>query len=191
VIDHIRVFDDFVPDPAAYRRRALELEYRSYEFPEVNVTFHGIAQPAPAEVPLKLVRMFPDATPTLSFFRRSPLGQQEPHFIHTDADMGDWTALVYLNPQPPEGDGTAFWRYRPTGEIANSTPHARSAAGMTPDPALWTRWRRVSAKFNRLVLFPATYLHSRAIFDNWGGDNRGNGADDVRLTQVTFGKGAI
>jgi Family of unknown function (DUF6445) len=181
----VRVFDAFLPDPESYRRAALEHEYRSYDFPEVNVTFHGIALPAGAEVPLKLVRMFPGATPTLSFFRRSPAGQEEPHFIHTDIDMGEWTALLYLNPDPPAGDGTDFWRYLPTGEIENETPHLRSSEGMTPDPALWARWRRVSAKFNRLVLFPATYLHSRALFDNWGADA------DARLTQVTFGKGAI
>lgn len=181
----VRVFDKFLPDPEAYRRHALGLEYRTYEFPQEGVTFHGIAEPAGAEVPLKLVRMFPAAVPTLSFFRRSPAHQKEPHFIHTDADMGEWTAVLYLNPNPPPGDGTAFWRYRPTGEIENPTPHVRSAEGQTPDPALWGRWRTVHAIFNRLVVFPATYLHSRALFANWS-----RGAE-ARLTQVTFGRGDL
>lgn len=181
----VRVFDNFIADPESYRREALKLEYRSYEFPDVGVTFHGIAQPVPADVCVKLARMFPAAVPTLSVFRRSPAGQTEPHYIHTDADMGEWTALLYLNPDPPAGDGTAFWRYKPTGEIENETPHARSAAGMTPAPELWERWRLVKAKFNRLVLFPSTYLHSRAIFGNWGA------GEDARLTQVTFGRGAV
>lgn len=185
MMSDIRVFDDFLADPETYRRAALEREYKSYEFPEVGVTFHGIAQPAPAEVPLRLVKAFPGITPTLSFFRRSPAGQEEPHFIHTDADMGDWTALLYLNPDPPPEDGTAFWIHKPTGERENAAPHLRSAEGMTPSPDLWMRWRTVRAKFNRLVIFPAAYFHSRAIFNNWGED------DGARLTQVTFGKGAL
>ena len=39
-------------------------------------------------------------TPTLNFVRQSPAGQVEPNFIHTDADMGDWTALYYLTADP-------------------------------------------------------------------------------------------
>lgn len=180
----VLVFDNFLADPERYRAEAIAREYRTYEFPDVGVTFHGISAPAGAEVPLKLARLFPAAVPTLSFFRRSPAGQVEPHFIHTDVDMGDWTALLYLNQGAPEGDGTAFWRYLPTNEIENPAPHLRSREGMTPAP-VWRVWRRVDAKFNRLVVFPATYYHSRAIFENWG---QGEGA---RLTQVTFGKGNI
>lgn len=181
----VRVFDNFLPDPEAYRAAAIAREYRSYDFPEVGVTFHGIAVPGAAEVPVKLSRMFPQAIPTLSFFRRSPAGQAEPHFIHTDVDMGDWTALLFLNPDAPTEDGTKFWRYLPADEIQNPTPHLRSAEGMTPDPALWQPWRTVRAKFNRLVMFPASYFHSRAIFENWGA------GEDARLTQVTFGKGTL
>ena len=181
----IQIFDDFMADPEAYRARALESEFRSFEFPDMGITFHGIAMPTPSDVPAQLVRMFRGVTPTLSFFRRSPAGQIEPHWIHTDADMGDWTALVYLNPAPPAWDGTAFWRYLPTGEIESAIAHERSQEGMQPNPELWKPWQHVAARFNRLVMFPATYFHSRAIFDNWGA------GDDARLTQVVFGKGVL
>ena len=80
-------------------------------------------------MPLKLVRMFPAATPTLSFFRKSPAGQEEPHWIHTDVDMGDWTALLYLNPDPPAGDGTVFWTHLATGARESVIAHERSAEG--------------------------------------------------------------
>ena len=178
----MRVFDDFLPDPEAYRARALASEFRTFEF-EGGVTFHGIATPTPPDVPAIIAKKFPDLAPTLSFFRRSPVGQIEPHWIHTDVDMGDWTALVYLNPEPPAWDGTAFWRYLPTGAIESAIAHERSAEGMRPNPELWRPWRHVSARFNRLVLFPASYFHSRAIFDNW------TRAGEDRLTQVVFGRG--
>lgn len=177
----LRVFDDFLPDPAAYRRAALALEYRTYEFPEA--TFHGIALPTPPDVPLKLARTFPGAVPTISFFRKSPEGQEEPHFIHTDIDMGEWTALIYLNPDPPLEDGTVFWRHLASGAIESAIPHERSIEGQTRDG--WKVWKAVQARFNRLILFPATYFHSRAIGRNWGA------GDDARLTQVVFGRGDI
>jgi hypothetical protein len=184
----LRVFDDFLRDPEACRVAALAGDFRSYDFPDAGkdgVTFHGIAVPTPPDLEDALVAKFSALTPTLSFFRRSPAGQIEPHFIHTDADMGEWTALLYLNPKPPRGDGTTFWRFIPANAIESATPHERSAEGMTADPALWRRWNHVNARFNRLALFPATYFHSRALFENWTFEG------EDRLTQVVFGKGEI
>jgi hypothetical protein len=177
----VRVFDNFLPDPEAYRAAALTGEYKSYEFPEA--TFHNISLPTPLAVPERLTQMFPRAQPILSFFRKSPQGQVEPHFIHTDVDMGEWTAILYLNPAPPPGDGTAFWRHRETGAIESAIAHERSVEGRTP--ALWDMRRLVAARFNRLLLFPATFFHSRAIAENWGE------GDAARLIQVVFGRGSL
>ena len=179
----LQVFDNFLRDPHGYYERAIRHEFKTFEFPEVGVKFHGIAPAADNRIPLRLMEMYPGTVATLSFFRQSPAGQKEPHFIHTDADMGDWTAILYLTPNAPEGDGTTFWRHLPTGEIENATPHLRSEEGQKPDPANWRAWFRVAAVFNRLLVFPSSYFHSRAIFANYG---RGAGA---RLTQVTFGTG--
>jgi hypothetical protein len=185
----LRVFDDFLPDPEAHRRSALAGDFRTYVFPEAgaDVTYHGIATPTPLDFEDAIVARFPTLTPTLSFFRRAPAGQIEPEFIHSDLGMGDWTAILYLNHAPPKWDGTAFWRYLPTGEIGSTVPHERTEEGQArrPDPDVWRAWRWVSARFNRALFFPATYFHSRAIFDNWTADG------DDRLVQVVFGKGVI
>jgi hypothetical protein len=178
---HLRVFDNFLPDPEAYRAAALAGEFRTYEFPEA--TFHGISTSVPLLIPQRIQQMYPDAIPTLTFFRKSPKGQIEPHFIHTDVDMGEWTAILYLNPDPPAGDGTAFWRHRESCAIESAIAHERSVEGRTP--ALWDMRRLIVARFNRLLLFPATFFHSRAIAENWG-----EGAA-ARLTQVVFGRGSI
>jgi hypothetical protein len=94
--------------------------------------------------------------------------------------MGAWTALLYLNPDPPKGDGTVFWRHIATGAIKSAIPHERSIEGRTPEG--WHPRRRVSARFNRLVFFDATFFHSRAMHANWGD------GDGARLTQVVFGR---
>ncbi len=178
----IRIFDDAVSNPIAYREAALRLNFQTYEFgPTI---FHGIATGSPcAGMVSRIYAEFPQLQLSLSFFRKSPLGQVEPHFIHTDVDMGQWSALLYLNPSPKEGDGTAFWMHKDTGAIESDIPHERSLEGRNPDN--WTMRKRVLAKFNRLVMFPSTYFHSRAIFENWGD------GDDARLVQVAFGTGVL
>lgn len=176
--DTIRVFDNFLPHPVEYRADALGLGFRSFDFE--HCSFHGIAlAPLAGLVPAKIRRLFPEASPTLSFFRKSPSGQQEPHFIHTDADMGDWSAILYLNPDPPPGDGTLFYIHEATGATASAIAHERSEEGRSSDG--WLLRYTVESKFNRLLVFPSTSFHSRAIYDNWGV------GDEARLTQVTFG----
>ena len=182
MIHDVQVLDDFLQDPEDYRALALAREYKTYEF-EGGIKFHGIATPTPLRVPIRIGALYPRAAPTLSFFRKSPDGQKEPHWIHTDVDMGDWTALLFLNPDPPAGDGTVFWRHLATGATGSTVPHERSIEGRTRRG--WEEWRTVAAKFNRLILFPATFFHSRAIYENWGE------GDDARLVQVVFGKGEL
>lgn len=177
----IRIFDDFLPDPTAYREQALRGEFRSFDFPEC--TFHGISFPAPALVPEMISEMMPGAVPNLSFFRKSPKGQEEPHYIHTDVDMGRWSAILYLNEQPESGDGTAFWTHNESGRIGSMIPHEFSTPGKSAEG--WTRRRWVEGKFNRLMVFSSDLFHSRSIFDNWGENMT------ARLTQVTFGTGEI
>jgi len=177
----IEILDDALDDPETYRAEALTKSFRSFEFE--RCTFHGIAPVANDSVIPELIKsLFPAARPSLSFFRRSPEGQEEPHFIHTDADMGEWSSILYLNPNPPEGDGTTFWKHRATGTIGSGIPHERSKEGTII--GAWEPWERVGAKFNRLILFKSTMFHSRAIPENWGS------GDNARLTQVTFGRWA-
>ena len=177
----INIIDDFLPNPKAYVGLFDGAEFQSFEFPEA--TFHGIH-------PVELDSVVPDyiaevtgGTPCLSFLRRSPLHQVEPHFIHTDTDMGKWSSILYLNEDAPEGDGTSFWTYQQNGAIESEIPHERSEEGKTR--AGWLLRELIPSKFNRLLVFPSAYFHSRSIFENWGT------AEKARLTQVTFGTGDI
>lgn len=178
---NLRIIDGALKNPEQHRREALGLEFRSYDFG--HCVFHGIAVGGPSRAMAgRILEEAPQLQPTLTFFRKSPRGQVEPHFIHTDIDMGEWSGILYLNPEPPKGDGTNFWTHRETGGIENPKPHALSDEGR--DPANWDLRQHVEAKFNRLLLFPSAYYHSRAIHENWGD------AAEARLIQVTFGKGA-
>jgi GNAT superfamily N-acetyltransferase len=178
----LHVVDDVLPDVADYRARVLAQPFGDVE-PRPGLVFHGIA-PAPDDAVTRWITTHvPGVTPTLSFVRQSPAGQDEPHYIHTDADMGDWTAIAYLTADPPPGDGTTFWRSRATGAIQNAASGDETAAWA--DLTAWVPWQTVPARPNRLVLFPSRYYHSRALPDNYGT------GDTARLIHVVFGTGAL
>lgn len=173
----LEVWDDAVPDPDAYRAAALALPFASVTLGAQ--TFHGIALAPPASV-AAVAQWFDDLT--LTFFRRSPAGQVEPTFIHADGMLGAWTAILYLNPDPPAGDGTAFWRHKATGAIESGDEAIVDTAPDGGAPADWERWQTVPAAFNRLVRFPAAWWHSRALVANYGA-----APEQARLIQVSFG----
>jgi hypothetical protein len=153
----IRVLDDVLADPHAYRARALAQSFRDVTIgPD---TFRGIASCAEGDVAAAAVVALPGAEPVLTFFRKSPAGQHEPNFVHSDEGMGRFTGIYYMNPHPAEGDGTTFWE-RNAGE--------------------WWPKQQVPARFNRLLLFSAELPHSRSLFDNYGQ------GDEARLIQVVF-----
>lgn len=171
----IAVHDGIVADPVAYRARALAQSFDSVDVG--HAMFHGIAVCEAPDVIDWLAVAYPTLEPTLSFFRQSPAGQDEPNFIHTDVDMGDVTVIVYWNDPPADGDGTSFWRHRDCGAVTGGL--LTGDAGKNLDA--WECWRTVPAVFNRAVVFDAPLFHSRAIRENYGQGS------DARLIQVVFG----
>ena len=152
----IRVIDDVLADPLAYRDKALAQPFR-----DVTIgrdTFRGIAPCDDRSVTSAAARAT-NTEPVLTFFRKSPEGQVEPNYVHSDEMMGNYTGIYYMNPEPAEGDGTAFWELYGAG---------------------YRKTEHIPARFNRLLLFSAELPHSRAIFKNYGEDER------ARLIQVVF-----
>lgn len=182
----IRVFDDVLSDPELYRAGALALTFHDLT-PSPAVTFHGMADIGTSPLSALLLAEF-GLTTTWEGFRLSPEGQEEPNYIHTDVDMGEWSGIFYLHPAPPEGDGTVFYRSKHTGEIQSvaTDPQERMGEWLAwKDRDRWEPWHTVAARFNRLLLFPAPYFHSRAIVENYGT------GDDARLVQILFGRGVL
>jgi hypothetical protein len=181
----LQVFDDVLPDPVAYRARVLAQPFGDVD---LGVTFHGIAPAPDNSLVFWLAQEFPTLRAKTTCCRLSPEGQQEPHLIHDDRSMGDWSAILYLTPDPPLEDGTDFWMARHSGAKA-STTIAESAEWLAEgmawfDVARWERWCHVAARFNRLVLFKSAYFHSRALERNYGQ------GDTAMLRQLVFLEGA-
>jgi hypothetical protein len=175
----ITVLDDVLLSPQIYRAAALGLPFTDVH--DGDDTFHGIAETANQTLPDVLMGILPPgATPVLTFFRQSPEGQVEPNFIHSDQAMSKLTAILYLSPAPPAGDGTDFWRTVDTYEDHGPLDKVAMA-----DLENWTRWHHVEARFNRLLLFKGDLYHSRSLRANYGT------GDDARLIQVAFVDGEM
>lgn len=176
------VCDDVLADPEAYRAAVLARPFADVVWGDD--VFHGIQVAEDETFPAWIVEHFPDLTPTLSFFRQSPRGQREPNYVHTDQGMGEWTAILYLNPQPMRGDGTTFWRHRVTGALGSEMDDALPRDAWR-DLEQWEPVSSVIAQMGRALIFPAARFHSRTIAENYGS------GDDARLIQVVFGLGAL
>ena len=107
---------------------------------------------------VKAIESLLGAKLVLSFARMSPLGQEEPNFIHKDDMHGDYTAILYLNKVYPSGYGTTLY-------------------DENDDEILVCK-----AKYNSLFIFPSSVKHSRNTLQNFGE------GDDARLVQVMFFK---
>ena len=176
----IAVFDNVLVDPMVYRNEALAHPFETHL--AGGESWKGMAVCQSSGFVDWLTDTRPNVTFTLSLLRQSPKGQHEPNFVHTDSTMGDWTAILYLSTDPESDDGTCFWRHRDTGAVESvSTDSTPSEQAAWRDSEQWELWHRVEAQFNRAVIFPARYFHSRSIYDNYGTGS------SARLVQVVFG----
>ena len=150
------LMDDVILSPSQYVDDILDAEFVDI-YDGVN-TFQNI-QPRDhldefTTTVLDLVGPFYDIA--WNFIRKSPEGQQEPNYVHTDEMMGDLTAILYLSKNHPEDDGTTI--YDNDGNKACV----------------------FYSKFNRMIVFDSKLPHSRNIFENFGQ------GESARLIQVAF-----
>lgn len=138
---NVGIFEDVIQEVDKYVDDILNEGFDDIQLGEdlfKNVNARGIDQ-----LVVFLNEHYPMYKADLNFVRRSPLNQEEPNFIHTDEMMGDLTAILYLNTEHPETDGTTLY-YK--GE----------------------KMCILRSRYNRLVVFPSHLYHSRNIYDNFG-----------------------
>lgn len=174
----IRIYDNFLFYADRVRTRALEAKFKTVE-PAPGVIFRGIADVDKnndwfANNVQQVLGV--DIKVNYSFFRKSPVGQVEPAYIHSDSDMGHFTAILYLNYEHPEDDGTKFWKSKLTGSCIEQTPALPS-----PDLKDWQLIKHVPMLFNRAIIFDSRLYHSRSKPENFGTND-----DSARLIQTIF-----
>jgi hypothetical protein len=148
-------FDNIIKDPLSY---VSDIHLHGFQdVADGDNVFKNI-QPRDAndEFAVYCRELFSGYKVAFNFVRKSPEGQKEPNFIHTDEMMGDLTCILYLNEESPNADGTTIYD--------------------NDEKPIFTMY----SKFNRMIAFSSVLSHSRNIFENFGQ------GEDARLVQVVF-----
>ena len=138
---NVGIYEDVISGVDGYVEEILSEGFEDIQLGEdlfKNVRAKGVDQ-----LVMFLHKKYPMYKADLNFVRRSPINQEEPNFIHTDEMMGDLTAILYLNKEHPEDDGTTLYYQGKKSCI-------------------------LKARYNRLIVFPSHLYHSRNIFENFG-----------------------
>lgn len=168
--------DNFLADPMKERERALAARYQ--EVSHNGVRYRGIARTEDLEVQARLDEIIAGpgarASESTCFWRRYLAGEASETFIHSDVQIGHFTAILYLSlPEHCKG-GLAFWRHRTYGWHAHPDPKSLAVQGLRDNEALWKSvhedgfdefkwelWEYAPIYFNRLVIFSSPSFHSR------------------------------
>ncbi len=143
------IVDDLLPDPQAYRRQALALDFaEAVGGPAVNFPGRQTAgqpcQPIMQRIAGALGRDIKWKSPDNGAFRLSPAASLARNDIHVDTDdpAGGpmYAALLYLTPPRHCRGGTSFFRHRPSGWERRPTQDELRAQGMSSFAEFSRRW---------------------------------------------------
>ena len=108
-------------------------------------------------------------------------------WIHTDTLFSDYIGIFMVQSSEfPQDDGVCLWFNKELQTYKldtkdHTTKDGQIVDSQTMDPEKWTLIRRFEFKQNRLVMFPASYFHSKATVGN-----HGHNLDDCRIVHVIF-----
>lgn len=141
-----------IPDIMSYKETILNGEFLTYDFGD-NQVFHNIQVLPPTTFSVFLEGFLPEHDIVSHFARKSPRGQVEPNYVHSDEAHADITAILYLS------------------EHARCGTVLYESDGITPSVT-------IHMKAGKALIFDSDIKHSRVLIDNYG---EGNGARLVEV----------
>lgn len=190
----VLVIDDFLKDPSAERRRALKARYSNVE--HNGISYRGIAKTVDLENQKRIDGLigFGDSKDVTCFYRRYLESEESETYIHSDVQIGHFTAILYLSDPKDCRGGIAFWRHRKYGWELQPTVQELARHQLKDTPELWaqvyeegfdeSKWEMfdyVPIEFNRLVVFYSPRFHSRYPKKSFGTELK-----DSRLIKTWF-----
>lgn len=179
----VLVIDDFLADPMAERNRALAAEFKRET--HNGLTYRGIAKTQDPENTERLEKIlgYGKAKEVIAMWRRYLASEESETYIHSDVQIGTFTAILYLSlPEQCKG-GIAFWRHRTYGWHQQPAVELLTHQGLRDTPELWDsvwkdgmdefKWEMtdyVPIHFNRMVIFYSPRFHSRYPKKSFGTD---------------------
>lgn len=159
------VVDDFLPEFAELQSYAKSAVFTDVVNEADGVTYPLICAEIPTDLKFAIYAALEKhfcapVSPTI-FMRRSPVGIDCPHQVHSDASMGTHSLMLYLNDEEDCEGGTSFLSHRQTGIAYNpEDPIATSIIVKDQnDDEAWQIREMVDMHQNRAVIFDAARLH--------------------------------
>lgn len=182
------IVDDFFADFDAVRRWADCAKFEDVTSPVDGVVYPDLCGAIP---PWILSEMLAGASDLLGwmpvcrtiFARLSVVGRVAPHQAHTDASMGQYSMMVYLNRPEHCAGGTSILRHIETGAERNPTDAEGEAIWKrdTNVPDAWERTVMCGMKPNRALIFQADLYHRAEPIGGFGSNSK-----DGRTVLIMF-----
>lgn len=190
-----QVVDNFLEDPDTYRAKALVSEFYTIKGPDGGVYRNISMRPTTEHKEIIERALGKKIEQDYTFLRHAKYGTPLNHLIHADSGLSAYACVLYLNPndQIPEGSGTAFYEHKTLKMERVHDAAEIKAKGKSPKRAwdilesswgnvdAWRETGRVEMRYNRAVIFPTVWFHSRLPLDAFG-----NTIEDCRLIFVSF-----
>jgi len=173
------VIDNFFNTPFQVRGEILQ-EPMNNEVASDGVTYPGIVkipEHIQKDIVLKIEAVLDSKVKDVLIFARHSLSDMEPpHWAHSDKEMCDYVGLIYMNEAPNHIDDCTFLvEHKKTGMFMHPEDQRNKDLLMTDSNKKnkWIITDRLMAKFNRMNLISADYLHAASSpYGRHRGDSR-------------------
>ena len=167
--NHSMIFDDFFKDPV--KTKAL---VDQQEMKDVKYDLDGVVYPAVARLPESVeieiqnnMRQIvgPRFDPVLAFARYSFKDVKPPHWAHSDNNISQFLALIYLNEDAEtRNDGTVVLKHKEFKFESHPETdfHKQILLHHANSKEEWEETFRCPARFNRIFILNARLVHAAA-----------------------------
>lgn len=184
-MQHI-VINNFLNTYKELKDYSLKCEFNHIENPSDGVIYPYICTDIPEEVNNdvceKLTKFLGREPKNITMFlRMSPAGVTVPHVAHTDALMGTYSLMLYL--QTNSDSGTAFLRHKESG-ITYHPEHELFKNLITRDQnntQSWQIYNTIESVENKALIFDAALVHCAYPVGGYGTTQR-----DSRIVLTCF-----
>lgn len=172
----ILVMDNFLENPDAHRRFALNQEYN------VSGNYPGLRTKSFATDEQRLLfgkLLNKDITYWPGDYNGSFQYVTEDNKTWWHRDKTTYSALLYLHPDPISNSGTSIYVHKETGKTFDEKETQDALSNDSNNPDAWTLTDKVENHYNRLVIFSGLKTHrANGYF--------GTELDNARLFQIWF-----
>lgn len=184
----MHIFDGFLNTFDQLREYADTATFEDIRNPVDFVVYPKICDQIPADVRREVLDTLsrwkgsPVIAPVM-FMRSTPQGTPCPHQVHSDASMGLYSMMLYLNRQADCRGGTSFLSHIDTGIAFNPAldDFAQIVVNDQNDSSKWHARTLVEMIQNRAVIFDSSALHRAEPVGGFGST-----PEDSRLVLTCF-----